>query len=258
MPLRTARPRPIQPYRAHPSPHRPDQAARKAVPSGRPQKPPILSALTNLATLSGGTPPAQGQQQQEQPGAAWESDPVLQQIKALQQGNVASAEASALAARQQALINFGYSPELDPLYGDTGTAGSAKTNPFSVLAQLQHSHELRQKNLNENLNKANLFYSGYRGTQLGEEGRSYLGEQAGARSALESQLGGISEGLLGARQTAQEATTGGEQDAYNRWLNQQLQYGLGATGAASQVTGPRQTMLAPSRLATRNRLLRRF
>src|SRR6266542_3579956 len=134
MPLRTARPRPIQPYRAHPSPHRPGQAARKAVPSGRPQKPPILSALTNLATLSGGTPPTQGQaqsqQQQEQPGAAWESDPVLQQIKALQQANVASAEASALAARQQALINFGYSPELDTLggYGDVGTAGKAKGN----------------------------------------------------------------------------------------------------------------------------------
>jgi hypothetical protein len=236
--------RPAQPHRPHPAHGQPLRHAAKAPSSGRSG---LLQSLSNLAGQSGGTPPAQ----QQPPAAGWESDPVLQQIQALQQANVASAEASAQAARSQTLINFGYDPEMASLYGDQQTAGSAKANPYSVLSELSHSHELRQQGLNENLNKSNLFYSSTRSNALGEEGRSYLGQQAGARSALASSLGGIAAGVLQARQSAQGAVTQGQTDAYTRWLNQQLQYGLGDP-AAAPAAAPRAAQ--PARAIARPRL----
>lgn len=218
--------KPHQPHRAIPSPHR-GGGLKQAAPRANP-------VLSNLSAISGGTPPG-GAGAAAGSGASpgqtvepWAADPVLQQIKNLQQANVAAAEAQAVAARNQALINFGYDPGMASIYGDAGTAGSAKANPFSVLSQLQHAHELTQRNLNENLNKSNLFYSGYRGQQLGEEGRNYLGQQYTAGQNLQSLLGQINEKKLGAQQTAQGAITQGNQDAYNRWLDQQLQYGLGS------------------------------
>jgi hypothetical protein len=153
---------------------------------------------------------------------AWASDPILQQIQALGQQNQASAEAGALAQRQQALIAFGYDPTLGGEYGDANTQAAAQQNPFSVLKNLQRQHEQRQTSLNENLNKANLWFSGYRGTQLQNEGTQYLSEQASANQALQGSLGGIAANLLAARQSGQQQVQQGEQDAYTRYLQQQL------------------------------------
>lgn len=228
MALRTVQPRkPVTP--------RPTAGGvRTARPATSASKPPVLSALTNLATISGGTPPGTGQPDQNA-AAPWESDPVLQQIRGMQAANVAAAEAQAQAARQQALISYGYDPALEAqgVYGDAGTAGSAKANPFSTLSSLSQQHQQRQKNLNESLNKANLFYSSTRGTQLGQEGQQYLGEQYQAGQKLQSVLGQIAQGRLGAQQTAQGDITQGTQQAYDRWLNQQLQYGLGDTASGA-------------------------
>lgn len=234
MALRTAQPR---------KPKRPIPTGRTATAAPN-TKGAFQSALTNLATISGGTPPgggaggAGGQQDPNTP--AWESDPILQQIKAYQASNIAAADAQAHAARQQALINFGYSAQLGALYGDQGTKGAAEANPFSILKELENNHNLRQKNLNENLNKANLFYSSTRGQQLGQEGKQYLGEQYGAGQRLQSQLSELANADLAAHQAGQGAINQAQQDAYERYLNQQLQYGLGSTAP----TAPRQAVAA--------------
>src|SRR5690348_11047231 len=73
------------------------------------------------------------------PGSPWDSDPVLQQIRAQTQANIANAQAQALASRQKSLIQFGYDPVLASLYGDAATTEAAKNNPFSTLAQLAHA-----------------------------------------------------------------------------------------------------------------------
>jgi hypothetical protein len=238
----------------------PHPALRTAAPKSTPTQ----SALTNIATISGGSPPAQagaGTTDSTQP--PWQSDPILQQIQNLATANNASADAAALAARQQALINFGYSPELQPLYGDAGTAGAAKANPYSILAQLQHGHELRQTNLNESLNKANLFYSGYRGKQLGEEGRQFGAENYGAGQTLQGILTGISGTQTAAHQGNAASVVAGQQNAYSGWLNNQLQYGLGGSGTTTSTataTGgaPRSAVpIAANRSAQRRALLRR-
>jgi len=250
MALRTVQPR-------KPKTRKPAPGQRTASPSTQPSKPALLSSLTNLATLSGGTQPGTGQagQGQQDGPAPWESDPVLQQIKSMQQANMAAAEAQAMAARQQALINFGYSSQLGSLYGDAGTQGAAQANPFSVLKQLDERHKLRQKGLNEALNRSNLFYSSTRGEQLGQEGQQFLGEQYQAGQKLQSLLGQINQGKLGAQQSGQAAITQGTEDAYTRWLNQQLQYGLGGGGGSG--TTHRAVVSHVNRAQMRTNLLRR-
>lgn len=163
--------------------------------------------------------------QDNQPTVDYSGDPVLAMIRAQQQQNIAAAESANLAARQQALISYGYSPELSGLYPDQNTQNAAQQNSFSTLNDLKRNHEQRQKGLNEDLNKANLFYSSTRGQELQKEGTQYLGEQSDAAGKLRDYLSSLNENLLGAKQGSEDAISQGEQDAYLRNLQNSLQYG---------------------------------
>lgn len=205
-------------------------ALRTAQPASRVRPHPPMPARGAQPAGRGSTPamPAPYQSGQIQTGndpnlpPAWASDPILQQIQALAEQNKAAAEAGALAQRQQALIAYGYDPTLGGEYGDASTQAAAQQNPFSVLKNLQRQHEQRQTSLNENLNKQNLFYSSYRGTQLQNEGTQYLGEQSSANQALQGAFGSIAANLLSAKQSGQQQVTQAQQDAYTRYLQQQL------------------------------------
>lgn len=251
MALRTAKPvKPKPPIRS--AAPRQQQGLRKASPAPNSGRTGLLQGLSNLSAQSGGTPPG-GQGQQDPAGNPWESDPILQQIIAFQNQNAAAADAHALAARQQALINYGYSPELESLFGgDQGLIDKAKGNSFSTLGQLSHSHELGQTNINESTNRGHLYYSSTRANQLGEEGRGYLGQQYAAGQALTGQLGGIDAEALAAHQAAQGSIIGGQQDAYQRWLDNQLKYGTGGAAPA-----PRTVVRAPAKPALKKLIVAR-
>lgn len=160
----------------------------------------------------------------------YSSDPMLQRARALAQQNIASAQAAELAQRQAALIDYGFDPNFASLYGDQNAAGAAKGNTMSVLARLARQHEDRARNLDENLNKSNLYYSGYRGTQIAREGQDYLGEQYTAAQQLRALLSGYSGQLAGVRSNENERVYNAEQDAYQRALDFALQYGGGGGG----------------------------
>lgn len=155
----------------------------------------------------------------------YSADPILQQIRALTARNDASAQAGNLAARKQALESYGYDPALKGLYGDPGTQGTAQQNPFSTLAILARAHTQRQTDLNQNYNKANLFYSSARGQALQNEGTQYLGEQAGAAQKLQDFLTGLASSLAAEQQGSQQQIVQAEEDAYNRALQNSLKYG---------------------------------
>lgn len=200
-------------------------ALQRKIRGYKPMAPPKAPAWSVAPT--GPAPP---------PPVSWEGDAILQGIKAQQTASLAGLRANALSNRKQALIDFGYDQNLSDLYPDQANAEAAKANPFSILANLAHQHTQREGNLNESLNKANLFYSGYRGKQLGEEGRQYLGEQAGASSALRNLLAGITTNLLSAESGSASTVSGAESDAYTRNLNQALASGsYGAPGPAWNV-----------------------
>jgi len=199
------------------APMRPNQSLRPAAPvnTGRTATP--AAPFNNpAAPPSGGSPATPATPGS---GSPWESDPILQQIRAQVASNIANAEASSLAQRQKALIQFGYDPTLNSLYGDANTSAAAQKNPFSTLAQLLRAHTENQTNLNESYNKNNLFYSGHRGQALEQEGTNYLQNQSNAQNALQALLTGIQGNLTNFRTGQQGNLTQGMQDAYNRWLS---------------------------------------
>src|SRR4051812_28576717 len=155
-------------------------------------------------------------------------DPILAQIRAYNTQNIANAEAAALARRKQAEIGYGYDPNFQ--YEDQSTQEAARQNPFSTLAQLLFNHGQRSDALTENLNKANLFYSGERIKQTGLEGRQYTLENANANSALQNLMGQIAQGVLDAKLQAQQSELGGEQAAYDRALQFALANNTGYPG----------------------------
>lgn len=132
----------------------------------------------------------------------YESDPVLARIRALGQQNVANAESEAAALRKQAVIDTGLADVGAELGLDAATLQAARENPLSVAARLANEARLRESQLNESLNQQNLFFSGHRGTQLGELARSQMAEQADLTRDLRAALGGIDQGVLEARQAA--------------------------------------------------------
>ena len=97
------------------------------------------------------------------------ADPAVMAAQGLAQKMRATAQASALAKRKQAAIEYGDPSGVEGI--DAGTAKAATDNPFSVLKNLEHSYKTGTRDLEEGLNSANLFYSGYRGQQLGEAAR---------------------------------------------------------------------------------------
>lgn len=158
----------------------------------------------------------------------FEDDPILARTKAMWARNVSQAEAAALAGRKQAEIGYGYDPNYT--YADQSTQQAAQQNAFSDLASLLYNHTERSHQTDEGLNKGNLFYSGERAHQLGREGRQYTLEQTQANQGFQSKLAAIGNALLQTRLQAQDAQLAAEENAYNRALQFDLQYGIGPGG----------------------------
>jgi hypothetical protein len=156
-------------------------------------------------------------------------DPILARIRALNAQNISQAEASALAQRKRAEIGYGYDPALQ--YEDASTQEAARQNPFSALAQLLFGHTQRAGNLDESLNKSNLFYSGERAKQTGLEGRQYTLEQTNAQGNYQNTMDAIAQAVLQAKMQAQQQEVQAESDAYGRSINNALQYGGYGGGA---------------------------
>jgi hypothetical protein len=170
---------------------------------------------------------------------SFEGDPILARIRAMNAQNIAQAEAAALAQRKRAEIGYGYDPNLK--YEDAATAEAAKQNAFSTLYQLLLGHTQRAHSLDENLNKANLFYGSERANQVGLEGRQYTGEQVQQQGVLQNLMDSIAQGVLQTRLGAQQSEIQGESDAYNRALQFAMQYGTDGGGGAGGGGAPAPT-----------------
>lgn len=176
------------------------------------------------------------------PAPTWQDDPILAQIKALAQQGNASAQAQYDDARRQAMIAY-----------------DGQGNPFSTLAQLLQGHTNTVRSMDENLNKSNLFYSSYRGDQLGKENQAYQGQQYAAAQALQGGLTGLSGALLQAQQDNAARIAQAQQDAYTRALQFQLQYGgapVATTPAAKPAAKPAAAPAPRPAPNLRNQLLR--
>lgn len=181
--------------RGHPPPARnPLPAARKAPPARAAYNPnkPILGADTV-------------QEQAPSPAAGNISygaytDPAIAQMAAL------AAKAAAIAARsrqeaqseadaktKEATIQYGDASGVPGV--DAATAQQAAANPFSMLAALQRGYTTGTADLEEGLNKNNLFYGGYRGQQLGQAATDYQQQRYEAGTRYQATLSDIRSAL---------------------------------------------------------------
>jgi hypothetical protein len=174
------------------------------------------------------------------------ADPAVMAAQGLAAKMRATAQASALAKRKQAAIEYGDPTGVEGI--DAATSKAATENPFSVLKNLEHSYSTGKRDLEEGLNQSNLFYSGYRGQQLGEAARGYQGARHQAGTNFKGLMTDINdrlaEALLGA--DAQEASAimgsdggyyGGGGDSYsagvpyNPNVSLARAFGMGLSGA---------------------------
>lgn len=124
------------------------------------------------------------------------ADPAVALAAGLAAKQRAMAQASALAKRKQAAIEYGDPSGVTGL--DDATQKAARDNPFSVLKRIDRSYETGTRELEEGLNAANLFYSGYRGQQLAEAARGYQQTKYDAANSFRGLLTDIDAGLADA------------------------------------------------------------
>jgi len=144
------------------------------------------------------------------------SDPAVAAAQGLAAKIRATAQASALAKRKQAAIEYGDPTGVEGI--DATTSKAASDNPFSVLKNIEHGYTTGTRDLEEGLNSANLFYSGYRGQQLGEAARGYQNSRYQAATGFKGLMTDINdrlaEALLNADAMEQSALMGSDGGYY--------------------------------------------
>lgn len=167
----------------------------------------------------------------------YSSDPVLQAIRAGGIKQRADAEAAALSGRKQLAIQLG---DATGIVDDAGTAQAAKGNSFSTLQEIMRGYGRDQTATNEAENKANLFYSGHRATELGKLLENRNRSEYQARGAAQDQLTGINQTLAQTLQDVALRDAQAQSEAQQRALQQALTYGIdpGVGGAFNTNEAP--------------------
>ena len=206
----TYRPRPVLP----PMPGYLDSPLRGRMPVAptAPAAPPVTTSapVTSTATESKDS----SRVQLDDPEIL--SDPLLMQVKKLQATRRGDLKAGALARKKELAIQTG-SGALAKEFGlDDTVERVANENPLSAFAALREASRLEERDLEEGLNKSNLYFGGYRGTQLGELAKSILAREANEQAKARSAFSAIESDLLGGLSAADDAEMQAEADAYAR------------------------------------------
>ncbi len=169
------------------------------------------------------------------------SDPAVQAARGLAGKIRAQANATAAAKRKQAAIEYGSGEGVTGL--DQATIDAARNNPYSILQNMRHAYDTGLQGLEGDLNKANLFYSGYRGQQLGEAARAYAENQSKAATnfqGLQTDINDmLAQALLSADEMDMQALLGSEGGYYDPYSGDYGGYG-GVGG--SLIAGLRQAV----------------
>jgi hypothetical protein len=166
------------------------------------------------------------------------TDPAVAAAAGLSAKLRAMAQASALAKIKQAAIEYGDPTGVEGL--DEATLKASRENPFSITKNLERSYKTGLGELEEGLNASNLFYSGYRGKQLGEAARGYQQSKYDASNAFRGLLTDINDRLAQSLMDAdmyEAGAIGGSEGGYYEEP--------GEPGVSSVVRGPWQTPRRP-------------
>lgn len=164
------------------------------------------------------------------------SDPVLQKARKLAQGQRDDAATSALARKKQLAVQVGDAGLAREFGLDDTVAQTAAQNPLSILAAIRDQAIRNERDFNESTLEPNLFFSGYRGSELGELAKARLTAEAQAQARAREGFSGIESELLGAGGLADQMEMDAEAAAYARALEagsggEMVDVGAGAGGA---------------------------
>lgn len=150
------------------------------------------------------------------PSVDYQGDPILQRIRKMSQGQRDTAQAAALARKVGLATELGDTGFARELGLDEAQIGAAGANPLSTFAQLGQAEKKSTSALDEALNQSNLYFSGHRGTQLGELAQNFLAQRAGALGQARQGYAGIEGDLLSGLGEADRAEMEAEAAAYGR------------------------------------------
>lgn len=167
-------------------------------------------------------PPKQNVLPQAPPGVYdLNTDPVLQQIQSMAGQSDAQANASALRQREQLLTGYGDPSLAAAVLGSNDPyVQAAGQNPTSIVAQLRQQHDRQLHDLIEQLNNANLFYSGNRILREQQDANDYQGQLAHAANDVQGSLDTIAGNLASALASNQNQRAQALQEAYGRAIQQ--------------------------------------
>lgn len=157
-------------------------------------RPPPAPEPQNTAPTYGGSGPEGG-------GSSYFGDPAYEMAKAFGARTRKEAEARALEKRKTAALQFGSAEGLEKLLSKEDYASVSKAaseNPFSVIKNLQRGYDKGVSDLEDQLNKANLFYSGYRGQQLKDAATQHQQARYTAGTQFQGLLSDVADQLSAA------------------------------------------------------------
>lgn len=175
------------------------------------------------------------------------TDPALQTIQALAGLSDEQAQSGALQQRENLLLAYGDPSVASSVLGPNDPiAQAAGQNPTGTVQQLGQQKDRNLKTLDDQLNAANLGYSGYRVTQETQAGQDYQNALAQAAGQLNQNLGSVDSNLASVLSQNNAQRVSGINDAADREAAYASQNGVdpgalaGAAGGAAGApdTGP--------------------
>jgi hypothetical protein len=101
-------------------------------------------------------------------------------------------------------------------------AASDPEGGTSTFAKIARQYQQQQEQMNNELNASNLFYSGFRGKELGRLGRERQFSESEALFGTQQGLNSLNDTLLAAQTQRRQALIAAAEAAYQRMLAQNL------------------------------------
>lgn len=160
------------------------------------------------------------------------TDPIVAAILAQNDRDRRQAHASMLAAEEQLLQAFGDPTLAASILGSgdptiAGISSDYKLGSTSTLARLAKAYDDTVTSNEDQLNKANLFFSGTRAKRLSDLSYQKNARLADAKTALDQAVQAQADRFNAEKQAEADRYLSGIDAAYTRWLQQHLGTGGG-------------------------------
>lgn len=173
----------------------------------------------------------------------FQADPDLQLARAQATSGRDRALAQIQEARRQALVNFGSADVARGVLGaNDPTLAAISADPDrsnSVLAQIARGNRQAVDQAEAGYSSgSNLFYSGARAKGLTDLASDKVRQESEAQQQLQAALSGFNTQQAGAEEEYRNAIQGAQTGAYQRALDEALQYGIGPAPPPEPPPGP--------------------